>query len=152
MVREAKRRTIASCHKRVDTHLKGVHTSKEHILFFVTCTGNSDTINLRCPGTAYAFGSRFKWFYKLSIRYEPQIKAGALIDAPLIPAGFRSFLRNPVEFIGIKFGRDTSQNDIPGDEYSCGMRSFLISHRNGPRNGQKGMQPECNNRNTYYYY
>ena len=45
----------------------------------------------------------------------------ALIDAPLIPAGFRSFLRNPVESGGIKFGRDTSQNDILGDEYSCGM-------------------------------
>ena len=74
----------------------------------------------------------------------------ALIDAPLIPAGFRSFLWNPVKSGGIKFGRDTSQNDIPGDKYSCGMRSFLISRRNGPRNGQKGMQPECNNRNRYY--
>ena len=77
---------------------------------------------------------------------------GALIDAPLIPAGFQSFLRNLVESGGIKFGRDTSQNDIPGDEYSCGMRSFLISCRNGPRNGQKGMQLECKNQNTYYYY
>ena len=68
--------------------------------------------------------------------------AGALIDAPLIPAGFWSFLRNPVEFGGIKFGRDTSQNDIPGDKYSSRMMSFLISHQNGSRNGQKGMQPE----------
>ena len=75
---------------------------------------------------------------------------GALIDAPLIPAGFRSFLRNPVESGGIKIGRDTSQNDIPGDEYSGGMMSFLIGRRNGPQNGQKGMQPECNDRNIYY--
>ena len=71
----------------------------------------------------------------------------ALIDAPLIPAGFRSFLRNPVESGGIKFGRDTSQNDILGDRYSSGMMSFWISRRNGPRNGQKGMQLECNNWN-----
>ena len=75
---------------------------------------------------------------------------GALIDAPLIPARFRSFLRNPVESGGIKFGRDTSQNDIPWDTNSSGMMSFLISRQNGPRNGQKGMQPECNNRNRYY--
>ena len=36
-----------------------------------------------------------------------------------------------------------------GDEYSCRMMSFLISRRNGPWNGQKGMQPECNNQNRY---
>ena len=72
-----------------------------------------------------------------------QPKEGALINAPLIPAGFWSFLQNPVESSGIKFGRKTSQNVIPGDEYSCEMRSFLISCRNGPWNGQKGMQPEC---------
>ena len=70
----------------------------------------------------------------------------ALIDAPLIPAGFRWFLRNPVECGGIKFGRDTSQNDIPGDEYSSGMMSFQISRQNG----QKEMVPECNNQNTDY--
>ena len=75
---------------------------------------------------------------------------GALIDAPLIPAGFRSFLQNLVESGGIKFGRDTSQNNIPGDEYSCGMLSFLVSRWNGPQNGQKGMQPECKNRNIDY--
>ena len=77
-------------------------------------------------------------------------KWGALIDAPLIPARFWSFLQNPAESRGIKFGRDTSQNVIPGDKYSSGMMSFLISRRNGPRNGQKGMQPECNDRNIYY--
>ena len=77
-------------------------------------------------------------------------KLGALIDAPLIPAGFRSFLQNPVESGGIKFGRDTSQNDILGDTNSSGMMSSLISRRNGPRNGQTGMQPECNNWNRYY--
>ena len=75
-----------------------------------------------------------------------RIEIGALINAPLIPAGFWSFLRNPVESGGIKFGRDTSQNDIPGDKYSGGMMSFLISHWNG----QKGMVLECNNRNTDY--
>ena len=39
-------------------------------------------------------------------------EARALINAPLIPAGFRSFLWNPVESRGIKFGRDNSQNHI----------------------------------------
>ena len=29
---------------------------------------------------------------------------GGLSDAPVIPAGIRSFLRNPVESSGIKFG------------------------------------------------
>ena len=75
---------------------------------------------------------------------------GALIDASLIPAGFWSFLQNLVESGGIKFGRDTSQNDFPGDEDSCRMRSFLISHQNSLWNEQKGMQPQSNNRNTYY--
>ena len=69
---------------------------------------------------------------------------GALINAPLIPAGFQSFLQNLVESRGINFGRHTSQNDIPGDKYSSGMMSFQISCRNGPWNGQKGMQLECN--------
>ncbi|EDR05191.1 uncharacterized protein LACBIDRAFT_330008 [Laccaria bicolor S238N-H82] len=73
-----------------------------------------------------------------------------LYHAPLIPAGFWSFLWNPAESRGIKFGRDTSQNDIPGDKYSSGMMSFLISSRNGPRNGQKGMTPECNDWNLHY--
>ena len=56
----------------------------------------------------------------------------------LISAGFWSFLQNPVESRGIKFGRDTSQNDILGDKNSSRMMSFLISHWNG----QKGMEPE----------
>jgi len=75
---------------------------------------------------------------------------GGLNHAPLIPAGFRSFLRNPAESRGIKIGPEPSQNDIPGDEYSGGMVSFLISSRNGPRNGQKGMHQERNDRNTHY--
>jgi hypothetical protein len=77
-------------------------------------------------------------------------KNGGLYHAPLIPAGFRSFLQNPAESRGIKFGPETSQNHIPGDEYSSGMMSFLISGRNGPRNGQKGMHKEWNDRNTHY--
>lgn len=59
---------------RVDTHLKGVHhTSKKDILLFVTCTVNSDTINLRNPCSAYTLGGCFKRSYKLSIGYEPRI-------------------------------------------------------------------------------
>jgi len=75
---------------------------------------------------------------------------GGLNHAPLIPAGFQSFLRNPAESRGIKIGPEPSQNDILGDEYSGGMVSFLISSRNGPRNGQKGMHQERNDRNTHY--
>ena len=32
-------------------------------------------------------------------------KRGGLYSAPLIPAGIRSFLRNPVDSGGMKFGR-----------------------------------------------
>jgi len=55
-----------------------------------------------------------------------------------------------VESGGIKIGPEPSQNDIPGDEYSGRMVSFLISSRNGPRNGQKGMHQEWNDQNTHY--
>jgi hypothetical protein len=72
-------------------------------------------------------------------------EAQGLSHAPLIPAGFRSFLRNPVDSGGIKFGPETSQNDIPVDEYSCGIMSFLFSSRNG----QKGMYQERNDRNRH---
>jgi hypothetical protein len=52
----------------------------------------------------------------------------------------------PVDSRGIKFGPETSQNDIPVDEYCSGMMSFLISSWNG----QKGMHQERNDRNTHY--
>jgi len=73
-----------------------------------------------------------------------------LNHAPLIPARFQSFLRNLAESRGIKIGPEPSQNDIPGDEYSSRMVSFLISSQNGPRNGQKGMHQEWNDWNTHY--
>ena len=57
--------------------------------------------------------SSMKGFIRLptSLSFMECLIFWALIDAPLIPARFRSFLRNPVESGGIKFGRDTSQND-----------------------------------------
>jgi hypothetical protein len=55
-----------------------------------------------------------------------------------------------VESGGIKIGPEPSQNVILRDNYSSGMMSFLISSRNGPRNGQKGMHQERNDRNTHY--
>jgi len=43
---------------------------------------------------------------------------GGLSDAPQIPAGFQSFLQIPVDFRGINFGRDISQN------YNSGGHKF----------------------------
>jgi len=76
--------------------------------------------------------------------------AQGLNHAPLIPAGFQSFLWNPVESGGIKIGPEPSQNDILGDKYSSGMMLFLIGSQNGPWNGQKGMHQERNDQNTHY--
>ena len=46
---------------------------------------------------------------------------------------FWSFLQNPVEFRGFKFGRDTSQNYIPGDKYLSSLHSSTYSYQTPTR-------------------
>ena len=67
-----------------------------------------------------------------------------LYHAPVIPAGFRSFLRIPVDSGGIKFGGGPCQISIPGTPYSGGIELFRNLDRNGPRNGPERNPAECN--------